>query len=157
MEDGELLGAEEKEVASEKNSEGLRKGMVLPDNLLEDYYALETEYEGSTGLTVSTEDDFSTGLNRHFESWTEVAKSTSGRKSFTGNPSTTLQPSHNEHWKGWRKEKENRVEGEKVKDEAIGVEGEEQLREGVGGEKEDGAGTFPIPPLNHLLCLSICC
>ena len=157
MEDGELLGEVEKEVTSEKNSEGLRKGMVLPDNLLEDYYALETEYEGTTGLTVSTEDDFSTGLNRHFESWTELAKSTSGRKSFTGNPSTTLQPSHNEHWKGEGKEKGDRVGGEKVKDKAIGEEGEEQLREGLGGEKEDGAGAFLIPHPKSLLCLSICC
>ena len=146
IEGGELLGEEEKEVTSEKNGEGLRKGLVLTDNLLEDYYAFETEYEGSTGLTVSTEDDFSTGSDRYFESWTEVGKSTSGGKSFTGNPSTSLQPSHNEHWKGEGREKGNMVGGEKVKDEAIGVEGEEQLRQGVGGEKVDDAGALLIPP-----------
>ena len=145
IEGGELLGEEEKEVTSEKNGEGLRKGLVLTDNLLEDYYALETEYEGSTGLTVSTEDDFSTGSDRDFESWTEVAKSTSGGKSFTGNPSTTLQPSHNEHWKGEGKgEKGDRVGGEKVKSEASGVEGKEQLRQNVEDEKEGGAGAFLI-------------
>ena len=61
----ELHGEEEEGVAEE----GLRKGLALPDNLLEDYYALETEV--STDLTVSTEVDFLTELDRHYESSTE--------------------------------------------------------------------------------------
>ena len=91
----ELHGEEKEGVAGE----GLRKGSTLPDNLMEDYFALETEV--STDLAVSAEVDFSTGLDRHFESSTEEGeKSTSGEKSFGGNPSTTPQSSHNGHWKG---------------------------------------------------------
>ena len=140
----ELHGEEEEGVAEE----GLRKGLALPDNLLEDYYALDTEV--STDLTVSTEVEFSTELDRHFESSTEEEdekgeeeeeeKLTSGGKSFTGNPSTTLQPSHNEHWKGEGKAKGNGAR-EKVKSGEAGTGKEELSRQGVEDEQEEGAGT----------------
>ena len=138
----ELHGEEEEGVAEE----GLRKGLTLPDNLLEDYYALETEV--STDLTVSTEVEFSTELDRHFESSTEEEdekgeeeeeeeeKLTSGGKSFTGNPSTTLKPSHNGHWKGEGKAKGKRVRG-KAK---VGSGEEELLRKEVEDEQVEGTG-----------------
>ena len=134
----ELHGEEKEKVAGE----GLRKGLTLPDDLLEDYYALETK--GSTDLsTVSNKVDFSTELNQHFESSTEEeeAKSTSGGKSFTGNLSTTLQPSHNEHWKGEGKAKGNGAR-EKVKSGETGTGKEELLRQGVEDEQVEGEGTL---------------
>ena len=140
----ELHGEEEEGVAEE----GLRKGLALPDNLLEDYYALETEV--STDLTVSTEVEFSTELDRHFESSTEEEeekgeeeeeeKLTSGGKSFTGNPSTTLKPSHNGHWKGEGKAKGKRVRG-KAK---VGSGEEELLRKEVEDEQVEGAGAVLV-------------
>ena len=142
----ELHGEEEEGVAEE----GLRKGLALPDNLLEDYYALETEV--STDLTVSTEVDFSTGLDWHFESSTEEKdedkeeddeeerKSTSGGKSFTGNPSTTLQPSHNGHWKG-----EGKAKGKRVRGKAKSGSGEEELlRQEVEDEQVEGTGAVLV-------------
>ena len=137
-EDG-LHGEEKEGVAGE----GLRKGLVIPDNLLDDYFALETEV--STDLTtVLTEVDFSTELDQHFDSSTEeeAAKSTSGGKSFTGNPSTSLQPSHNEQGEGKGKGVREKVKSGETE---TGT-GEELLSQGVEGGQVGGAGAgLPIP------------
>ena len=159
----QIKEGKEEIVSESSDCEGLREGLVLPDNILEDYFALETDdaeeeklvkengERNSTGLTQteissepSTEFDFENSTERIVR--TDGGKSTTEGKAFTDNPSTTLQPSHNENWKDG--EKENGIEeniGESGKDEKTAEKEEEQMRKVVeDGEIEDAGDLLEL-------------
>ena len=161
--EAEVVDGKQENVSESSDCEGLREGLVLPDNILEDYFALETDdaeeeklvkengERNSTGLTLneissepSTEFDFENSTERIVR--TDGGKSTTEGKAFTDNPSTTLQPSHNENWKDG--EKENGIEeniGESGKDEKTAEKEEEQMRKVVeDGEIEDAGDLLEL-------------